>query len=385
MKCCALIVAAGSGSRMGGPKQFLPLLGRSVVEWSLEAFRGVPDVEQIVLVLGRADLEKRGSALASAKVRVVEGGATRLDSVRNGFREVPEDADVVAIHDGARPLITPEIIQAVIEEAQASGAALPAVPVRDTLKKVANKQLWITATPARSLLWAAQTPQCYRREVLAETLDKFASQKDATDESQLVERAGHKVKVVPSTAENLKITYPEDMVVSEALLKRRLGLSDRPAVGFGFDIHKLVVGRPLWLGGVQIEHAKGLLGHSDGDVILHAASDAVLGALGEGEIGIFFPPGESATKGIESRKIVAAVLEKLKSRRGTILNLDVTVVAEEPKLSPHYPKIKESLSSLFGLPPERVNLKAKTHEGLDALGQGLAIGCYATATLFLAD
>lgn len=383
MRCAAIIVAAGSGTRMGRPKQFLPLAEKTVCEWALDTFDRLEEMERIVMVLSPENVKEHGKRLASDRVIVVEGGETRMGSVRNGFKHVPEDIDVVAVHDGARPLITQQIIRATLDEAFESGAALPAVPVKDTLKKVTSKQLWISATPVRSSFWAAQTPQCYRREILDEALEKFAHEKNATDESQLVEKAGHKVKIVPSTYENFKITTPEDLTMAEALLEERRGGRRRTAVGFGFDIHRLVEGRELWLAGVKVQHKKGLLGHSDGDAVLHAAGDAILGALGAGEIGLMFPPDNPKTKGIKSADIIAAVMAKVITAGGVLSHLDVTLIAEEPKLKPHYDDFRRSLATLLSMPAERVNLKAKSHEGLDSIGRGEAIACNAVATLLL--
>lgn len=385
MKAAAIIVAAGTGSRMGQPKQFLPLGGKTVCEWALHQFLGAEDVAQVVMVMSPENVKKHGSRLSALDSRIVcvEGGETRMGSVRNGFAKILEDADVVAVHDGARPLITPAIIKACIDEAEQSGAALPAVPVKDTLKKVTNKQGWISGTPTRSAFWGAQTPQCYRREILAEALEKYPEEDKATDESQLVEKAGHRVKIVPSSYENFKITTPEDMVMAEALLEERKGGRRRTAVGFGFDIHKLAAGRELWLAGVKLDHSKGLVGHSDGDAVLHAAGDAVLGALGAGEIGMMFPPENPKIKGIQSKDIIAAVMAKLITAGGAISNLDVTLVAEEPKLKPHYDKFRASLAELFNVDAARVNLKAKSHEGIGEIGKGEAIACYASATLSL--
>jgi len=383
MRCAAIIVAAGSGTRMGRPKQFLPLADKTVVEWSLEAFLQLDEVERIILVMTPENVKLHGERLASDRVVIVEGGDTRMASVQNGFKQVPADVDVVAVHDGARPMVTTQLIRATLEEAFESGAALPAVPVKDTLKKVTSKQLWISSTPVRSSFWAAQTPQCYRHEFLEEALQRFAHEKDATDESQLVEKAGHKVKIVPSTYENFKITTPEDLTMAEALLDEKRGGNRRTAVGFGFDIHRLTAGRELWLAGCKVEHDKGLLGHSDGDVVLHAAGDAVLGALGAGEIGLMFPPDNPKIKGIASADIVAAVMAKLITAGGAISNLDVTLIAEQPKLKPHYERMRESLSRLFSTPLERVNLKAKSNEGLDSIGHGEAIACHAVAALSL--
>ena len=383
MKCAAILVAAGSGSRMGRPKQFLPLAEKTHVEWTLAAFLQIEEIATIVLVLTPENVKQHGARLASERVKIVEGGETRMLSVRNGFKEVPEEIEVVAVHDGARPMVSTQIIRAVLDEAYESGAALPAVPIKDTLKKVTSKQLWISSTPVRSSLWAAQTPQCYRRELLEDALRRFADDKNATDESQLVEKSGYKVKIVPSTYENFKITTPEDLTMAEALLDDRRGGRRRTAVGFGFDIHKLVEGRELWLAGCKIEHPKGLLGHSDGDAVLHAAGDAILGGLGAGEIGIMFPPDNPKIKNIPSSDIVAAVMAKLITAGGSLSHLDITLIAEQPKLKPHYEALKQSLSTLFSIPPERVNLKAKSNEGLDAIGRGEAIACHAVATLLL--
>ena len=383
MKCAAIIVAAGSGSRMGRPKQFLPLADKTVVEWSLDAFLEMEEVERVVLVMTPENVKLHGPRLASERVIVVEGGDTRMISVQNGFKQIPEDVEVVAVHDGARPMVTSQLIRATLDEAFESGAALPAVPVKDTLKKVTSKQLWISSTPVRSSFWAAQTPQCYRREILEDALTRFANEKNATDESQLVEKTGHKVKIVPSTYENFKITTPEDLTMAEALLEEKRGGRRRTAVGFGFDVHRLVAGRELWLGGCKLEHSKGLLGHSDGDAVLHAAGDAVLGALGAGEIGLMFPPDNPKIKGIASSDIVAAVMAKVITAGGSISNLDITLIAEEPKLKPHYERMRESVAKLFSMPVERVNLKAKSNEGLDSIGKGEAIAFHAVAAVSL--
>lgn len=384
MKAGAIIVAAGSGKRMGRPKQFLPLRGRPVLEWTLEAFLSLPAIEEVVLVLTPENIQAHGDRLKSDRVKLVTGGETRMESLKNGLGALSPEIDIVAIHDGARPLVTPEVIRACLDEAEESGAVVPAVPVKDTIKKVTNKQLWVSSTPARSSFWLAQTPQTYRRELLEEVLVKYAKEKEATDESQLVERAGHKVKIVPSSYENIKITTPEDLEIAGALMDRRLGGGPGESrAGFGFDIHRLAAGRELWLAGVKLDHDKGLLGHSDGDAVLHAACDALLGACGLGEIGQMFPPEDKSIKGIASKDIAAKVAAKVAKRGAKLRHLDVTLVAEEPKLKPHYAAMIESLQEIFGLPEGRVSLKAKSHEGLGDIGKGEAIACYAVATVLL--
>lgn len=381
MRAAAIVVSGGSGSRMGKPKQFLPLAGSTVAEWSLRCFAGMPEVEAVVLVLGEDAMKEHGARLAGGKVKVVPAGPTRMGSVRNGFAAVPAGVEVVAVHDGARSMITPEVVRATLAEAAKSGAAVAAVPVKDTLKRVPKGGSRVAETPERSEFWAAQTPQTYRYSVLKEALERFAGDADATDESQLVERCGHPVAVVPSSYENFKITTPEDMTMAEAILDSRAGGPRVTKAGFGFDIHRLVAGRELWLAGVKLPHDKGLLGHSDGDAVLHAACDAVLGALGLGEIGIAFPPSDPKFKGISSSKIVENTLGKVAEAGAEIVHLDCTLIAEEPKLKPHYEALKASLAKHFRLPPSRVSLKAKSHEGLDSIGKGEAISCHAVATV----
>ncbi len=381
----AVIVAAGSGARMGVPKQFLPLAGRPVCEWALQAFLDCPEVETVALVVTAENLAAHGPRLASERVVVVEGGATRMGSVHNGFKALPAGLEVVAVHDGARPLVTPDVVRATVAEALRSGAAVAAVPAKDTLKRAGADRV-VAETPDRAAFWQAQTPQTYRRGLLAEALSRFAHDADATDESQLVERCGHKVTLVNASYENLKITTPEDLVTAAALLERRgAGKRLSPRTGFGFDIHRLAEGRPLMLAGVNIPHAKGLLGHSDGDAALHAACDAVLGAMGEGEIGVAFPPTDPRFKGLDSKRIVEHVLATVTARAAVLEHLDVTLIAEEPKLKPHYEAMNASLAAVFRLALGRVNLKAKSHEGLGELGRGEAIACHAVATVSVPD
>ncbi|TBR26328.1 2-C-methyl-D-erythritol 4-phosphate cytidylyltransferase [bacterium] len=360
---------------MGRPKQFLPLAGRPVCEWALKAFLDCPEVSRVALVMSAENVAEHGPRLASDRVVVVVGGETRMGSVQNGFKALPPDVDVVAVHDGARPLVTPEVIRATVAEALRSGAAVAAVPAKDTLKRAGAGRV-VAETPDRSSFWQAQTPQTYRRAILADALERFAGEAGATDESQLVERAGHPVTLVEASYSNFKITTPEDLVTASALLG-----AGAPRTGFGYDIHRLVAGRPLMLSGVKIPHSKGLLGHSDGDAVLHAACDAVLGAMGEGEIGIAFPPSDARFKDLDSKLIVSHVLEKVAARGAALLHLDVTLIAEEPKLKPHYEAMSASLAAVFGLPRARVNLKAKSNEGLDAVGRGEAIACHAVATV----
>lgn len=368
-----VIVAGGSGTRMGRPKQMLPLGGKPVLVRTVEAFKNAPSVRQIIVVTpaeNRAVLNAYFSDLIYA-----DAGSTRLESVKNGFALTDPSAQTVAVHDGARPLVNPQHIEACLVEAAAHGAAVLAVPVKDTIKIC--KDGAVEKTLDRSVLRAAQTPQCYRREVLAEALAKLGAEKDATDESQLVEKTGVKVRVVMSDYKNNKITTPEDLTFAEALVSENV----QYRTGFGFDLHRLEAGRKLYLGGTEIPHTKGFLGHSDGDLVLHALCDAVLGALCAGEIGILFPPTDESIKGISSVTIAKKVLEIVRAHKAEIVHMDATVITQEPKIKPHYDAVRKSLSAVFEMPVENISFKSKSHEHVGEIGRGEAAMCHAVATV----
>lgn len=377
----AIILAGGDGRRLGRPKQFLSLAGKPMLHRTVEAFLSVPELDEIVVALGPAFYPDHRKDWPGSKVKVVPAGETRLESLRKALKATSSRTGLLAVHDGARPLVSPALIRKCLEEAKRHGAAVPAVPVKDTIKETRaegkERELWIARTPDRSRLWAAQTPQCYRKEILLEALRRHGGLREATDESQLVEALGVDIRIVSSSYENLKVTTKEDLAFAEALLSR----SKAFRTGFGYDIHRLVPDRPLWLGGARIPHDKGLLGHSDGDVLLHAVGDSLLGAAALGDIGRYFPPEEKKWKGISSRDILKKVLALLRSRQARVENLDVTLVAQEPRLSPHYEKIHKSLCGILKVPAGRVNLKAKTREGLGEIGRGEAVACYAVAAV----
>lgn len=369
----AVIVAGGSGSRMGRPKQMLPLGAKPVLVRTVEAFLQTPEIKEIVVVTpseNRAELQKRFPGIVFA-----DPGKTRLLSVKNGFLKTSAASQLVAVHDGARPLVEPAHISACLQAARQYGAAVLAVPVKDTVKVCEGG--FVQNTLDRAVLWAAQTPQCYRRPVLAESLEKFGQEEGATDESQLVEKLGIKVRVVPSSYKNNKITTPEDLIFAEALLENSVIYR----TGFGFDLHRLEPGRKLFIGGAEIPHTKGFLGHSDGDLVLHALCDAVLGALCAGEIGILFPPTDESIKGISSVKIVKKVLEIVRSHHAQIEHIDATIITQEPKIKPHYETVRKSLAEVFEMPLENVSFKSKSHEHVGEIGRGEAAMCHAVATL----
>ncbi|MCQ2410201.1 MAG: 2-C-methyl-D-erythritol 4-phosphate cytidylyltransferase [Elusimicrobiaceae bacterium] len=368
-----VIVAGGSGSRMGRPKQMLPLGGKPALARTIEAFKQVPAVRQIIVVTppeNRPALAPYADAVTYALP-----GDTRLESVKNGFACVDPQADTVAVHDGARPLVNPQHIAACLQTAQTYGAAVLAVPVKDTIKT--GEQDFVTRTLDRSTLWAAQTPQAYRREVLQNALEKFGAQTDATDESQLVEKTGVKVRLVKSDYKNIKITTPEDLIFAEALVEKQV----THRTGFGFDLHRMEPGRKLFIGGAEIAHTKGFLGHSDGDVVLHAICDALLGAVCAGEIGILFPPTDASIKGISSVTIAKKVLEVLRGHGAEIEHIDATLITEEPKIKPHYDTVRASLARVFEIPLANVSFKSKSHERVGEIGRGEAAMCHAVATV----
>lgn len=369
----AVIVAGGSGSRMGRPKQMLPLAGKPALFHTVRAFLNTPEIAQVVVVTPKENqllLQQEFEGLTYALP-----GDTRLRSVINGVEKTAAGLPVVAVHDGARPLVKPAFISRCVREAQTHGAAVLAVPVKDTIKVCQDGV--IAHTLERNVLWAAQTPQCYRRELLMQALEKYGSEKDATDESQLVEKLGVKVRVVASDYANNKITTPEDLIFAEALMQENVYYR----TGFGFDLHRMEPGLRMFLGGVEIPHTKGFLGHSDGDLVLHAVCDAVLGALCEGEIGILFPPTDPSIKGICSVDIARKVLEIVQSRHAQIVHIDATVITQEPKIKPHYEAVRKSLARIFNMDVKNVSFKSKSHEHVGEIGQGLAAMCHAVATL----
>lgn len=368
-----VIVAGGKGSRMGRPKQMLPLAGKPVLVRTIESFKKCPSVGQIIVV---TTLENQGILKTYfSDLDFALDGKTRLISVQNGVEKISPKATLVAVHDGARPLVNPVCVEKALLKAAQKGAAVLAVPVKDTIKQVHNGE--VESTLDRSVLWAAQTPQCYQVEILKKALVQFGHLEDATDESQLVEKMGVKVQIVESDYKNNKITTPEDLLFAEALVNEK----EFYRTGFGFDLHRLEAGRKLFIGGAEIAHTKGFLGHSDGDLVLHALCDAVLGALCAGEIGILFPPSDPTIKGIDSKKIVKKVLEIVRSHQAEIVHLDATLITEEPKIKPHYETIRRSLADVFEMPVEQISFKSKSHERVGEIGRGEAAMCHAVATL----
>ena len=366
------------------PKQFSELLGVPILIHTICAFRQVPAITAIIVVVP-AEYRELTSALLSQyqlddHCTVVNGGKLRQDSVRIGLAQVANDSTLVAVHDGARPLITPKDIQRCLEAAAHKGAAIMAVPVKDTLKEVATDTS-IRHTVERESLWQAQTPQVVRTGLLKEAFAK-ADQDGfiGTDEASLLEHGGWPVVVVEGSETNLKITRPDDLLMAEAILMQKQP-APQMRIGHGFDAHRLVTGRPLILGGLKISHELGLLGHSDADVLTHALCDAILGAIGAGDIGRHFPDSDPQYKGISSIKLLAHVIELAAANHFLLTNADITVVAERPKLAPHFPIMQTILAETCRVEPTAINLKASTTEKMGYTGREEGVSAHAVVLM----
>jgi 2-C-methyl-D-erythritol 4-phosphate cytidylyltransferase/2-C-methyl-D-erythritol 2,4-cyclodiphosphate synthase len=306
---------------------------------------------------------------------MVAGGARRQDSVAAGMRALPADVDVVLIHDAARPFADAALIDRVLAGVADAGAAVPATRVRDTVKRVPASGNRIAATIPRDELWLAQTPQGFRRHVLEAAMAKGNDAVSATDDGMVVEMAGHPVKIVQGDERNVKITTPEDLAAA------RTATLPGSRVGTGYDLHRLVEGRLLVLAGVVIPFDKGPDGHSDGDVVCHALIDAMLGAAGAGDIGRHFPNNDPAWKDAAGLDLLARAVAIVSAAGWSVSNADITVILERPKLAPHIPAVCQKLAAVLGVTTDRVSVKGKTNEGVDAVGRGEAIASHAVAML----
>ncbi len=386
MGCVMIVAAAGQSSRMGQPKQQILLGGAPVLLHTLRALQAADSVDGIVLAARTEDIAPF-SAMARENgidklIAVVPGGATRQQSVAAGLRAVPKDAQLVGIHDGARPLVPPETIRAVVDAAAECGAAAAAVPVTDTLKRT-DGDGFVTGTADRSGLWRVQTPQVFARAAFAAALAAAeASGADYTDDCQLMEHAGHRVRLIPGAPQNIKLTAPADVPLARALLSAGQKKEEDPMrIGHGYDVHRLVEGRPLILGGVRIPFERGLLGHSDADVLTHAVMDALLGAAALGDIGKLFPDNDPAFAGADSLRLLQAVNEHIRTAGWRIGNIDATVLAQRPKLAPFIPQMRQQIADACGVDLGCVSVKATTEEGLGFTGSGEGIAAHAVCLL----
>jgi 2-C-methyl-D-erythritol 4-phosphate cytidylyltransferase/2-C-methyl-D-erythritol 2,4-cyclodiphosphate synthase len=377
----ALIVAAGRGARFGGalPKQYLPLGGGNVLRHAVTAFATHPEVAGVQLVIRDEDRATCDAALAGlALLPLVAGGAERQDSVRLGLEALEcRSPDRVLIHDGARPFPDAALIDRVIAALDRAPAAIPALPLGDTIKRVEYGV--IRGTVDRTQLWRAQTPQGFHFGAIL-AAHRAAAGHVLTDDAAVAEAAGLAPLVVAGSADNLKVTTADDLAAAERLLFARRG---DVRVGQGFDVHAFDAGDHVTICGVAIPHGASLVGHSDADVGLHALTDAVLGAIGAGDIGEHFPPSEPRWRGAASDRFLAHAAALVRARDGEIAGVDVTVICERPKLAPHRAAMVERVAAILGIAPSRVSVKATTTDRLGFTGRSEGIAAQAVATIRL--
>jgi len=379
----ALIVAAGRGSRFGGdgPKQYAALGGRPLLRHCLESFQRHPGIGMVQTVIHADDHDLYARATAGLDIPPPAiGGASRQESVRLGLEHLAATAPArVLIHDAARPFIDAGLIDRVLAALDTAPGAIAALPVTDTLKRGSEGQ--IAGTVPREGLWRAQTPQGFRyAEILA--AHRAAAGAEFTDDAAVAEHARLAVALVNGTADNIKITTAQDLTRAERWIAAR---QDETRVGQGFDVHRFGPGDHVTLCGVRIAHTAGLLGHSDADVGLHALTDALLGALGAGDIGSHFPPSDARWHGADSTLFLRHAAEMVGTRGGRIAHVDVTVICEQPKVGPHRAAMAARIAQVLDIAAERVSVKATTTEGLGFTGRSEGIAAQATATVRLPD
>ena len=377
----ALLMAAGSGSRFGAemPKQYLPLAGRAVIRHAAEALLAEGGVDAIQPVCAPEEMARVAALLAGLPVLApIPGGATRQASVRAGLealaRRDPPPA-VVLVHDAARPVVPRGTVGALLAALEQTPGAIPAQPVADTLKRGGDGM--VAGTVARAGLFRAQTPQAFRFPALLAA--HRGSAEEATDDAQLLERAGAAVALVPGSETNVKITFPEDLARMETQMMARM----LPRIGTGFDVHRIEAGRRMVLCGVEVPCEFGLEGHSDADVGIHALCDAIYGALAEGDIGRWFPPSEMRWKDADSAQFLIHAAGRIAARGGILANCDVTLLCERPRIGPHREAMQARLAALLGVDPGRVGVKATTTERLGFTGRGEGIAAQAAALVLL--
>jgi 2-C-methyl-D-erythritol 4-phosphate cytidylyltransferase / 2-C-methyl-D-erythritol 2,4-cyclodiphosphate synthase len=379
--CVALVVAAGRGTRLGAalPKQYLPLAGKPLLRYSLETLARHPAIGHVRVVFNpddhaHYDVASRGLDLLPP----VAGGAARQDSVRLGLESLDSlAAEHVLIHDGARPFLDTGTIDRVLAALDQAPGAIPALPLRDTVKRGADGI--VTDTVDRSSLWRAQTPQGFHyRPILA--AHRAAAGSDLSDDAAVAERAGLAVRLVAGSEENFKVTTGDDLLQAERLLAARQG---DIRTGQGFDVHAFGPGDHVWLCGVKIPHGQGLVGHSDADVGLHALTDAILGALGAGDIGVHFPPGDAKWRGAPSHLFLRHAADLVAAAGGSVAHVDVTLICERPKIGPHRDAMVTRMAEILAIETRRVSVKATTTEKLGFTGRGEGIAGQAVATLRL--
>lgn len=380
----AIVAAGGAGSRLGAgrPKQLVRLGRVTILQRSVEAFDRCDRIDEIVLVLppalagGPAAVDTPGGT----PLRVVAGGARRQDSVARGFDAATgSGSEIIVVHDAARPFCSSDVIVRTIDAARRHGAAVAALPVQDTLKqRSVGAGRFVGRTLARDRIVQAQTPQAFRVGVLADAVRLGRSGVEATDEAALAERAGHRVALVEGDPWNVKITTGRDLAVARRFVEETMATG---RVGLGYDLHRFGAGEALRLGGVLIPHDRGLVGHSDADAVCHAVTDAILGAAAAGDIGRHFPDTDPRWRGASSIALLRASAGLARSRGFVVVNVDVVVVTEHPRIAPHVERMREALAAAVGVEPSAVGIKGKTSEGVGATGRGEALEVHAVAML----
>ncbi|AYG95933.1 bifunctional 2-C-methyl-D-erythritol 4-phosphate cytidylyltransferase/2-C-methyl-D-erythritol 2,4-cyclodiphosphate synthase [Brevundimonas naejangsanensis] len=374
----AIVVAAGSGSRAGGAKQWRTVAGRPVARWSVEALLAAGAREVVVVIAADAETQARAALEGLTGWRAVSGGATRADSVRAGLGALNgADDEPVLIHDAARPFLTGELIERLLSGLADADGVLPALPVADSLRRGGEGR--VVGAVDRENLWRAQTPQAFRLKTIRDAYAAWPNDEAATDEAAVVERAGGRVRLIPGDPRLMKLTYPEDFAMAEALSVARTTIR----IGQGFDVHRWGPGSSVWLCGVEIPHDQTLIGHSDADAGLHALTDAILGAIADGDIGDHFPPSDPQWKGASSDRFLVYAAQRVATRGGRIINVDVTLICEQPKVKPHRQAMRERLAALLNLPLDAVSVKATTSEGLGFTGRGEGLAAQAAVSIEL--
>jgi len=371
----ALIVAAGKGTRAGEevPKQYRPIGGRSVLAHAAAAFVHHPSVARVHVVVADGETARAREALGGLDVSIGVGGPTRQGSVRRGLDQLG-DADLVLVHDAARPLVPAAMISRVLHALQTEVAVCPALPVVDSLRRGDG---CVSGEVPREGLWRAQTPQGFRLDMLRSA--HAVAPAGATDDAEIARAAGHRVALVAGDERAMKLTFADDFVRAEAMM----GMLT--CTGTGFDVHRFGPGDHLWLCGLRIPHTQGIIGHSDADVGLHALTDAVLGALGDGDIGMHFPPTDARWKGVSSDRFLAHAADLVAAAGGRIMHVDVTIICEAPKVGPHRDAMRMRIAEILRAHHPRVSVKATTTEALGFAGRREGIAAQAAATIRLAD
>lgn len=372
----AIITAAGSGTRMNKDKMLMPILGESVICHTVAVFKECGFFDEIIVLASENNIEEISALLPG--VTVAKGGATRGESVVAGLNKAT--GEIVLIHDGARPLITTAIIENTVKACIENGSAAVGVAPKDTVKVASHGVIEETVPRENCIL--IQTPQGFLRKELISAYEKFGT--GETDDCGVMEKSGAKIKIVEGSYENLKLTTPEDVITAEKILKQRKGIKEEFSmrIGTGFDTHRLTEGRDLIIGGVTIPYEKGLLGHSDADVLIHAVIDSLLGAAALGDIGTHFPDTDEKYKGISSMKLLAHTAELIEKAGYKIGNIDTTLIAQAPKMAPYIKEMEKNLASALGIDVSQVSVKAKSNEKMGFTGRGEGIEARAVSLIY---